>query len=65
MNDKKILEEVYQMLQTNCYADWDENDPCEEFKNLKSFIEQEWQKADEERQDHGLEGSSYDTKVIW
>ena len=48
MTNKKILEEVYQMLQTNCYADWDENDPCEEFKNLKSFIEQEWQKADED-----------------
>ena len=41
MNDKKILEEVYRRLGgTGSFGE-----------KVKSFIEQEWQKADEEERD--------------
>ena len=52
MTDKKILEEVYRKLETAVGGD---------AVAIRRFIEQEWQKADEERE--AREGS-YDTKVI-
>ena len=54
MTDKKILEEVYRKLETAVGGD---------AVAIRRFIEQEWQRADEEQQDHGLEGSSYDIRV--
>jgi hypothetical protein len=54
MTDKEILEKIYRMLQTNRNADWNENNPVEEFKVMQEFIEQEWQRADETEYDGWL-----------
>ena len=63
MNDKKILEEVYRRV-VAIVKNGDANVPSQvRFKEFKDFIEQEWQKADEEHQDRGPEGSSYDMRV--
>jgi len=40
MNDKKILEEVYRMVSNGYVADVQDD--------VRSFIEQEWQRRDEE-----------------
>lgn len=45
MNDKEILEEVYRRLEVNWESPkWD----LKNMRAIRSFIEQEWQKADDD-----------------
>ena len=56
MTDKKILEVVYKMVSGEVQAP--NRGTRLEMTDVRSFIEQEWQKADE------ADDRSYDTRVI-
>ena len=61
MTDKKILETIYRWIQQANSRDENPDHTRQRLKDFQSFIEQEWQKADEERE--AREGN-YDTRVI-
>ena len=59
MTDKQILEKVYRRL-VDVEANWDKmtmDRMFDRWHDIKDFIEQEWQKADESQSD------SYDLRV--
>ena len=57
MNDKQILAEVYRKLSEQPFKDRTVDHLFDRWHDIKDFIEQEWQKADE------AQGSSYDMRV--
>jgi len=58
MTDKKILETIYGWIQQANSRDENPDHTRQRLKDFQSFIEQEWQKADE------ADDRNYDTRVI-
>ena len=56
MNDKQILAEVYRKLSEQPFKDRTVDHLFDRWHDIKDFIEQEWQKADEAN-------GSYDMRV--